>query len=150
MTALAIDIAAHVPHAGDMCLLEAVTHWDEQGLTALTHQHRNLQMPLRSEGRLGVACGVEIAAQGMALHGALLARQSEADRPRAGFLASLRDVRFHVSRLDDIESALQISVRRLSGDDNTVLYQFNVSSNDKPLLEGRAAVMLDAAKVKSS
>ncbi|GAA5169958.1 3-hydroxylacyl-ACP dehydratase [Viridibacterium curvum] len=149
MTALAIDIAAHVPHAGDMCLLESVTHWDAQGLTAQTRQHRNPQMPLFSHARLGVACGVEIAAQGMALHGALLAGQSEAERPRAGFLASLRDVRFHVSRLDDIDAALQISVQRLSGDDNTVLYQFSVTGDGRPLLEGRAAVMLDAAKVNT-
>lgn len=144
-----IDIAAHVPHAGNMCLLESVTHWDAESLIAHTTRHRDPHMPLREAGRLGVACGIEIAAQGMALHGALLAKLGETERPRAGFLASLREVRFYVQRLDDIEAALQISVQRLSGDDNTVLYQFSVSADARPLLDGRAAVMLDAAKVKA-
>jgi predicted hotdog family 3-hydroxylacyl-ACP dehydratase len=81
----------------------------------------------------------------MAAHGGLLAAAET--QPRAGYLASLRSVELQVSRLDDIAGDLQVDAERLSGDDNTILYGFSVSDGERVLLQGRAIVVLDAAKL---
>ena len=79
----------------------------------------------------------------MAIHGALLA--TEDGQPRQGYLASVRGVELRVDRLDDIAADLDIEAERLSGDDNNVLYRFEVRADGRLLLDGRAAVILDAA-----
>lgn len=139
-------IAAHVPHQGSMCLLDQVVSWDENQLLCSATSHRDSSNPLRAGGRLGAANGIEYAAQAMAVHGALLASRCapSSSAPRAGFLASVRGVTLFVERLDDIAGALSVSATRFSGDDNNVLYDFSVSANGRTLLEGRAAVILDA------
>lgn len=134
-------IAAHIPHQGDMCLLERVEEWDEQRIRCIASSHRAHDNPLRAHGRLAAACGIEYAAQAMAVHGALTAQQS---RPRVGFLASVRGVTLHVGRLDDIATDLQVEAERFSGDGNNVLYDFAVRAEGRTLLEGRAAVIINA------
>lgn len=131
-----------------MCVLDAVTDWDAQRIRCTATRHRDVDNPLRAHGRLGAACGIEYAAQAMAAHGALLA--TAGSTPRAGYLASVRSVDFHVARLDDIADGLSIEAERLSGDDNTILYGFSVAAGDRLLLSGRAAVVLDADKSGAS
>jgi predicted hotdog family 3-hydroxylacyl-ACP dehydratase len=126
-----------------MCLLDAVLSWDATRIECRTSTHRDADNPLRSHGRLGCACGVEYAAQAMAVHGALVARRSGA--PAAGYLAGLRRVVLHVARLDDIQTDLLISGERINGDDTTVVYQFSVHNALRAFLSGRATVVLDAA-----
>lgn len=142
-------IAAHIPHQGSMCLLDQVVEWSPERIRCSSSSHRALDNPLRDAehgDRLGIACGIEYAAQAMAVHGALLAGHD--DRPRQGFLASARSVEFHVERLDDIAADLDIVAERLSGDDNNVLYGFEVQADGKRLLTGRAAVILNAEILK--
>lgn len=134
-------IAARIPHQGTMCLLDAAVEWSEGSIRCLASSHRNPDNPLRAEGRLGAACGIEYAAQAMAVHGAILA--SATDRPRQGFLASVRNVDLAVDRLDDVAEDLDIRAERLAGDGNNVLYQFSVRAGDRLLLSGRAAVILN-------
>lgn len=136
-------IAARIPHRDAMCLLDQALEWTAERIRCRAASHRRADNPLRAEGRLGAACGIEYAAQAMALHGALLA--AEATEPRQGYLASVRGVELHVARLDDIEDDLEIEAERLSGDERNVLYRFAVSAAGRPLLAGRAAVILDAA-----
>jgi predicted hotdog family 3-hydroxylacyl-ACP dehydratase len=126
-----------------MCLLDAVAEWSPQGIRCVTSSHRHTANPLREDGRLGAACGIEYAAQAMAIHGALLA--TENGQPRQGYLASVRGVELRVDRLDDVTADLDIEAERLSGDDNNVLYRFEVRADGRLLLDGRAAVILDAA-----
>ncbi|MFA7291747.1 MAG: hotdog family protein [Rhodocyclaceae bacterium] len=137
-------IAARIPHQGSMCLLDAVLDWSPETIRCRAVSHRALDNPLRAEGRLGVACGIEYAAQAMAVHGALIA--GNGTRPRQGYLASVRSVELFVSRLDDITEDLELFAERLSGDDNNVLYQFTVRADGRDLLRGRAAVILDSEK----
>lgn len=137
-------LLAHIPHQGTMCLLDTITQWDAQHIRCTASSHRATDNPLRAHDRLGAACGIEYAAQGMAAHGALLAASDS--RPRAGFLASVRSVHLHVARLDDVGADLEIEAERLSGNDNTILYGFRVSAAGRTLLEGRAAVLLDTEK----
>ena len=126
-----------------MCLLDAVLEWSEAAISCRAVSHLDPANPLRAEGRLGAANGIEYAAQAMAVHGALLAQAS--DRPRQGYLTSVRSVQLHVARLDDLVGELCVQAERLSGDGNHILYQFALSHAGRCLLEGRAAVVLDAA-----
>jgi predicted hotdog family 3-hydroxylacyl-ACP dehydratase len=77
----------------------------------------------------------------MALHGALLA--ADGDRQRPGVLVSVRGVRLAVTRLDDIDGALDVHAERLAGDAQQVLYAFRVADErGATLAEGRATVLL--------
>jgi predicted hotdog family 3-hydroxylacyl-ACP dehydratase len=134
-------IAARIPHQGSMCLLAAVVDWSRDLISCRAVSHADPANPLRAEGRLGAATGIEYAAQAMALHGSLLA--GVADRPRQGYLTSVRGVRLHVARLDDLLGELDVQAERLSGDADHVLYRFSVSHAGDCLVEGRAAVILD-------
>lgn len=135
-------IAARIPHQGAMCLLDAVSDWSPEAIRCVASSHRRSDNPLRADGRLGAACGIEYAAQAMAVHGALLAAADE--RPRQGYLASVRSVELLVERLDAVAGDLEVCAERLSGDGNNVLYQFSVAGDGQLLLSGRAAVILDA------
>jgi predicted hotdog family 3-hydroxylacyl-ACP dehydratase len=146
------EIERRIPHKGAMCLLDAVLAWDESSITCQAGSHRASDHPLRAHGRLGAACGVEYAAQAMAVHGALVAEsQDSADErhspPRAGYLASLRSVDLHVERLDTVPGPLTVHAERITGDENTVLYSFNVNDGSRALVSGRAVVVLDAAGI---
>jgi len=142
-------IEARIPHQGRMCLLDEVLAWDAHHIRCSAGTHRALDNPLRSHDRLGIAGGIEYAAQTMALHGALAsaALGANAAAPsRVGLLASVRDVRLHVLRLDDIEADLLCEVTHLAGDNFTALYEFSLRDKDRSLLAGRASVVLDAAR----
>lgn len=135
-------IARRIPHSGSMCLLERLEGWDADVIRCSTTTHRRADNPLRTAGGLLAPNAIEYAAQAMALHGGLLA--AEGSTPSAGFLASARNVRLAVARLDDIEGALQVQARRLSGDERQILYEFAVKADDgRMLAEGRAVVVLN-------
>lgn len=144
------EIVRRIPHQGRMCLLDAVLAWDHDGIRCRASSHLLPDHPLRAHGRLGAACGVEYAAQAMAVHGALLAERLDGGDgasapPRAGYLAGMRGVTLHVERLDTIAGPLTVSAQRITGDGNTVLYGFAVQAGEQALLDGRALVVLDAA-----
>ncbi|MBU1358488.1 MAG: hydroxymyristoyl-ACP dehydratase [Gammaproteobacteria bacterium] len=135
-------IAARIPHSGSMCLLDRLESWDTDAIHCSTRTHALADNPLRTEGGLLSPNAIEYAAQAMALHGGLLA--TEGSEPSAGFLASARNVRLSVERLDDIDGPLDVRARRLSGDVNQILYEFTVSNaQGEALAEGRAVVVLN-------
>ncbi|HME37378.1 MAG TPA: hypothetical protein VKG63_00320 [Steroidobacteraceae bacterium] len=138
-------IERNIPHHGRMCLLDEVVEWDARHVRCRSGTHRLLDNPLRSQGRLGIACGIEYAAQAMAVHGAA-ARAAAGPRPETGFLAGVRDVRFGVLRLDDIETDLMCDAALVAGDQGTALYEFALWSDARRLLCGRATVVFDADK----
>ncbi len=149
------DIARRIPHQGNMCLLDSVTFWNDRQIICQAINHRDPEHPLRAHDRLGAACGIEYAAQAMAVHGALVAEnlavKNKGDRSagntpaRAGYLVSLRSVTLNVERLDTIDGPLTVSTERMTGDVNTVLYSFKIQGGAQTLLSGRAVVVLDAA-----
>ena len=139
------QIARRIPHQGRMCLLDSVELWDDTQIICRAWSHRASDHPLRAHGRLGAACGIEYAAQAMALHGALLA-QAGAAPPGAGYLVGMRGVTLHVDRLDTLAGALTVRAERIAGDDTTVMYGFSLTSDDLPLLDGRATVVLDGSR----
>ncbi|MEO8020735.1 3-hydroxylacyl-ACP dehydratase [Polaromonas sp.] len=138
-----------------MCLLDSVSTWDAQHIVCQASSHRAPDHPLRAHDRLGAACGIEYAAQAMAVHGTLVAQAqagegAENTPPRAGYLASVRSVTLWVERLDTIDGPLTIRADRLTGDDNTILYSFSVQAGEQDLLAGRAVVVLDASALALS
>lgn len=136
-------ILAHIPHQGSMCLLDSVEEWNEARIVCRATSHRALDNPLRADNRLGAACGIEYAAQAMAVHGALLA-PPDSRVARVGYLVSVRGTRLHVLRLDDLSDDLHIAADCITRSENNILYQFSVSAAGKILLEGRAAVVVNA------
>src|SRR5690348_10619619 len=85
------SIAGMIPHAGTMCMIDAVVSWDATSLRCLSRSHHDPANPMRRpDGVLSAACGIEIAAQAMALHGRLLSKVSAP--PVRGLLVSVRDV----------------------------------------------------------
>lgn len=139
-------IAGHIPHQGNMCLLDSVVHWDSQRIQCRAGSHRNPDNPLRSRDQLGAACGIEYAAQAMAVHGALLAA-ADSNRPRAGFLVSVRGTTLHVPRLDDIGADLDIEALSISSSGDHILYQFSLHAAGRLLIDGRAAVVVNADSI---
>jgi predicted hotdog family 3-hydroxylacyl-ACP dehydratase len=131
-----------------MCLLEEVLDWDEERIRCRAITHRDADHPLIAHGRLGIACGIEYAAQAMAVHGALGAGAAEsgtsgAGKPASGFLAGVRSVRFHAARLDDVAADLICEAVRVAGDGASALYEFELRADAVCLLRGRATVVLD-------
>jgi predicted hotdog family 3-hydroxylacyl-ACP dehydratase len=143
-------IAAHIPHQGRMCLLDEVLAWDARTIRCRSGSHRAPDHPLRAHDRLGSACGIEYAAQGMAVHAALCAgagTEPGGSPPPGGRLTSVRAVNLHVTRLDDLESDLLVTAERQGEESGLVVYHFSLASIDdaaRLLLEGRAAVLLQA------
>jgi predicted hotdog family 3-hydroxylacyl-ACP dehydratase len=136
-------IASRIPHQGSMCLLEAVENWDQETIRCRASSHRAANNPLRAHDRLGAACGIEYAAQAMAVHGALQASPDQ-PAPKAGFLVSVRGVEMLVERLDDIAEDLTVEANCIMRSEHNILYQFRISAGDRILLQGRAAVVTNA------
>ena len=92
---------------------------------------------LRSE------CGIEYAAQAIAIHGVLSAAPRRTV-PVAGMLASIRGVALHVSRLDDIEADLIIRGARVAANAKALMYDFSVTADVETLLTGRVTIVLSS------
>jgi predicted hotdog family 3-hydroxylacyl-ACP dehydratase len=150
MTAQTLDhagIAALIPHAGAMCLLERMTACSDDAIECVAVNHRDPRHPLRSASGLLASTTIEYAAQAMALHGALGA--AAARRAAApGVLASARDVRLACWRLDELPvldpDVLVVSADRQAADGARILYGFRVRHGGRELASGRVTVVLGA------
>ena len=133
-------ICARLPHAGRMCLLDRLERWDSGSITCVATSHRDPDNPLRHDNRLHAVCGVEYAAQAMALHASLLGAP---DRPAAiGYLASVRDLQLDIEDLGGVRDELRIAARRQYGDAGGLIYEFEIHAGDRRLLAGRIAARL--------
>lgn len=137
-------IAKVIPHTGSMCLLDGVLECDTQRIRCISSTHRNTDNPMRSDNELSALCGIEYAAQAMAVHGVMGGQIDK--KPRAGFLASLRDVNCNSMRIDTLQDDLIIDAEKLMGDEARVIYQFSVHAGANEIISGRATVVLDANK----
>lgn len=136
-------IAARIPHQGRMCLLHSLDRWSADSVQCSALSHVDPANPLRGAGGLLAPAAIEYAAQAMALHGGLAA--TEGSPPTPGFLASVRGVKLHVPRLDEVPGALSVSAQKLAGDERQAMYTFALHSEAGALLvEGRATVILNA------
>jgi predicted hotdog family 3-hydroxylacyl-ACP dehydratase len=136
-----MEIARLIPHAGDMILLDGVLSWSEARIQCVTATHRWIGNPLWRDGRIGILCGVEYASQAIALHASLT--RDKADAPPRGYLGALRAVACHVDRLDLIPGTLLIEAEPLLREASGAVYNFALRSENRILLDGRAAVVLE-------
>ncbi|MDO4794998.1 MAG: hydroxymyristoyl-ACP dehydratase [Brachymonas sp.] len=136
-------IASRIPHQGCMCLLDAVLRYDDAGIACTARSHLLADNPLRHNGVLGAALGVEYAAQAMALHCALLA--GNAPRARSGYLTSVRSLELHANTLDETGQPLLVEASRLALNDGTAMYQFTIHAGERLLAQGRLSAVIDAA-----
>jgi len=132
-------IAALIPHAGTMCLLERIVHWDDSSVTLATTTHRNPDNPLATVSRLRAIHLCEYGAQAMAVHGGLAA-QARGQRALPGLLVSLRDVTLGCDLVQDLEGELLVEARRLHESDTAWQYEFRVTHAGKLLAQGRSTV----------
>ncbi len=139
------EIERRIPHAGAMNLLDSVIEWNTETIRCRATSHRDPANPLRVAGKLYAISGVEYASQAMAIHGALSG--TVAGRPRAGYLASLRDVVCHRATLDGAHDVLTVFAESLMGDETRVMYAFSVSDGADEIITGRATVVLDISNL---
>jgi predicted hotdog family 3-hydroxylacyl-ACP dehydratase len=138
------DWMEYLPHGPAMRMLEQVTLIDEDQIRCTVIRHRDPSNPMRQEGRLGSACGLEIAAQAMALHSIWLAMKSKEipseEKKGGGMLTSVRDLNLSIQRLDDIAQDLNVHAIRQAGDDRGALYSFEICAPSSGILvSGRAS-----------
>ena len=135
-------IAAMIPHTGNMCLLDGVRQWDANTIQCVSQTHRDENNPMRIDGQLPALSGIEYAAQAMAVHGGLTGLVG--GKPKSGYLAGLRDVVCHVSRLDDLEGEMVVGAEQVMGDASLAIYNFSLKVGVTEVLQGRVTVVLNA------
>jgi predicted hotdog family 3-hydroxylacyl-ACP dehydratase len=143
-------IQALIPHGPSMCLLDRVLSWDALTINCETRSHLDVDNPLRFRGRLSAICGIEYAAQALALHGALRSAgaapfavsATNQVMPPQGYLASVRDICCNVRFLEACTTAIDVSAELVFDDATRVIYDFALHSVHTPLVTGRAAVVL--------
>ena len=135
------EIAARIPHAGRMCLLDRVLRWDERHIQCSAESHRDADNPLRESGGLPVWVGIEYAAQAAAVHGALLLGSG----PRAAVLGKVQHVRPACEWLDRIAAPLVFDATLLHRDPSGGIYAFEAHGEGELLLEGRLTLMFSGA-----
>ncbi len=133
------EIAALIPHAGSMCLLDRVLEWNEAHIVAASDTHRDPGHPLRRGARLAALHLCEYGAQAMAVHGGLLA-QAAGGRARPGLLVALREIELEVASLESLAGELVIEASRLLAGPDSWQYAFTAHHAGAPLARGRAAI----------
>jgi len=132
-------VAALIPHAGTMCLLERIEHWDDSSVTVATTTHRNPANPLAGRSGLRAIHLCEYGAQAMAVHGGLAA-SARGERTQPGMLVSLRDVTLGCDFVQDLNGELLVEARRLHDSGTAWQYEFRVTHAGRLLAHGRATV----------
>ncbi len=140
MTIDRAGVARLVPHAGAMCLLDAVVTWDRDHIVCHTERHRAADNPLRAGDRLSAIHAIEFAAQAMAVHQRLAGERT--DLPRYGLLVSVRQCAFFTDRLDTCALPLVIEATRVAATTEAFTYLFTVGQEGAALVTGRASILL--------
>ncbi|MBM4201530.1 MAG: 3-hydroxylacyl-ACP dehydratase [Gammaproteobacteria bacterium] len=130
-----------IPHTGTMSLLDRVLAWDADGIRCSASSHRNPGHPLAEDGRLHAVCGVEYAAQAVALHAALAAPPDHAAEPVPGYLAGIRRLELMAMRLDDITEDLIVDARCQVADGGGLLYEFDLTAGSHRVLAGSLTIL---------
>ena len=130
-----------IPHHGTMCLLDTVERWDDTSLVCTTGSHRDATNPLRRDNQLEAICGLEYAAQAMAVHVGLL-QQENGRRLAVGYLGAVKNLTLRTTRLDDVKGDLTVQATRLVGEGGSFIYAFRLSADRQELLDGRASIFL--------
>lgn len=132
-------IERNVPHADEMCLLDAVEQWDEGGIVC-TAAPPGTSHPLARRGVVPAVASAEYAAQATAVHGALL----EGRPAPTGMLAKLSYVAFHARQIPSANGPLTVHATLRGRDASACLYDFEVTCANHPIASGRLMVAFAA------
>ena len=135
------ELAAFLPHAGEMCLIDSVECWDDSMIRCRTRSHHRLSNPLRRGSRLESIAGLEYGAQAMGIHVGLR-RQTRSEPGKVGYVGGLRDVVLGREWLDECLDELIIEATCLLDDRQSFMYQFSISSGGRSVIAGRASIFL--------
>lgn len=144
------EIQALIPHAGTMCLLNQVISSNDSSIVCSSISQTYAANPLFRCGLLSARCGIEYAAQAMAVHGGLTAQALDRkNQPKNGYIVMLSNVDFYVETLQEYTN-LYIYCERLMATDSGSKYSFKLASSlsvniddvKNILLEGSALVSL--------
>ncbi len=142
-------LAALIPHAGSMCLLDLVESWDAQQIRCLSTSHRDPAHPLLSAGSLSALHLIEYGAQAMAVHGGLLAQQL-GRRAAPGMLAAIRNLQLSIDELQHLQDPLCVAASKRLVSASGSLYDFEVHAGSRLLACGRLSVITAATDTTPS
>lgn len=135
------DIRRLLPHDGAMCLLDAVEAWSPAAIRCVSLSHQDKMNPLRRDGRLEGVCGLEYAAQAMAVHIGLTVPNADSI-PKVGYIGAVRDCVLHVAFLDRLPGILEINANQVYRQNSCVIYDFSLWMEKRLLLQGRASLFV--------
>ena len=126
-----------VPHRQDMCLLERITHWDQDTIEA------ELVVPdaglFVEEGQVPAWVGIEYMAQTIAAGAGLSARDKGDQAGRTGFLLGCRNLSIAVDSFQ-IGDRLTVEARRTWGENQIGSFACKVQRGSEVLVEGALTV----------
>jgi predicted hotdog family 3-hydroxylacyl-ACP dehydratase len=136
------EILNLLPHGAEMVLLDAVESMTEESIVCLTGCHRASGNPLRRGRSLPAVAAVELAAQALALHGALCGGAL-----RAGVLVLVRDLRLNRPDLDVPEAELRVEAGPVRRSETGCMANFRVGPPDEPYVSGRIGLQFGVPHV---
>ena len=136
------DIIKLIPHGESMSLLNGVMVVNEKEIICEAISQQEPKNPLLFNGKLSALAAAEYAGQAVALHRHHLIKNFEenADAPRQGYLAALKNVQFFVDYLSDAAYPLQITASCVFINADKALYEFKVSAANRLLASGEMIV----------
>ena len=142
-----VGIASRLPHAGHMCLLDRLQHWDERSIRCSAVSHRDADNPLCESGGLATLAGIEYAAQAAALHGTLIRDDL---RPRSGVLAALKNVSATRPWLHELTDEVIVEATLLHSDPAGGIFDFAVFAGAECVLCGQFTLMYTGDLLEAS
>ncbi len=125
-----------LPHSGEMVFIDRIVDWGDEFLKGAVRGDFLERNPLLVNGRMPALCCIEICAQAMALHGALISDEAA----RGGLLASLRNIKIHSRFLASEEAACTAEVHLIMKTAKSCAYEFCFMSDQDRVVEGQAGV----------
>jgi len=135
-------IAELLPHKGAMCLLDGVLRHDAERIACVSDRHRDPAHPLATPAGLSSVVAIELAAQAVALHGALAGGCSG---PAHGRLARVRDCVLECERMDTLATPVVVEAVRVAGGRGALSYRFTVHAGRDLVASGSLLIALAAA-----
>lgn len=129
-----------IPHAGTMCLLDAVDCWDENSIRCHSTSHHNSENPLRENGKLASITLVEYAAQAAAVHAGLV--DAGIGGTAKAFIGAIKSLKLHTQTVDDSIAVLNCSAQCSLQSAEGAIYELTVHGNDTLLMEARVVLVL--------
>ena len=135
----AAAIAALVPHAGAMSLLDGVVDCTPDAIECTARQPLHPDNPLLERGRLHAMALLEYGAQAAAVHAAMAGggTQPAWAGQRAAYLAAIRDLSVAGVWLGPDAEALQVTARCITSGTGGAIYGIEVAAQGVSWLTAR-------------